>query len=126
MSKSCLYGTHLENDIFRCFFRFFKSLIFRVVSGVKGQNMVQIDKKIMSVVLGISGTVHHMIVIYGTGGERAKNSPKWQKILSITLHISGTMHLMTVIYGTHLQNDNVSRRFCFFSPFFQHFDFLGP
>ena len=65
-----------------------------------------------------------MIVIYDTGGERAKNSPKWQKILSITLHISGTMHLMTVIYGTHLQNDNISRRFCFFSHFFNILIFL--
>ena len=40
--------------------------IFQVVSGVKGQKMVQNDKKIMSVVLHISGTIHHMIVIYGT------------------------------------------------------------
>ena len=46
VKKFCLYGTHLENDnIFSCFFHFFKSLIFRVVRGVKGQKMVQIDKK---------------------------------------------------------------------------------
>ena len=85
------------------FFSFFVILIFWVVKGVKGQKMVQNDKKILSVVLHISGTIHHMIFIYGThkengnisvhffffyscfknfdflgcnGGKRAKNIPK--------------------------------------------------
>ena len=51
------------------FFSFFVILIFWVVKGVKGQKMVQNDKKILSVVLHISGTIHHMIFIYGTHKE---------------------------------------------------------
>ena len=78
------------------FLQVFKILIFWVVSGVKGQKTVQNDKKIcpsflisqepyitwlpfmvhmckmiiskktLSVTLHISGTIHHVIVIYGT------------------------------------------------------------
>ena len=47
------------------FSRFLKILIFWVHGGLKGQKMVQNDKKIMSVALHISGAIHHMIVIYG-------------------------------------------------------------
>ena len=85
-----------------CFFHCFEILIFWIVSGVKGQKMVH-----------ISGTLHHMIVMYGVhvlngnisryfffivskswfsrlwGGERAKNDPKWQKNMSVTSYISG-------------------------------------
>ena len=40
-------GKHLLDDnIFRCFFYFFKILIFGVHRGVKGQKMVQNDKKL--------------------------------------------------------------------------------
>ena len=45
-------------------FHFFKILICGIVRGVKGQKSVQND--ILSVTLHISGTIHHMIVIYGT------------------------------------------------------------
>ena len=78
----------------------------------------------LSVVHHISGTVHHVIIIFGTRvpndnisrhffifskfwfsefleGKKAKNRPKWQKILSVMLHISGTIHHMIVIYGIH-------------------------
>ena len=42
-----IYGTHLQNgNISRSSFHFFKILIFQVVSGVKGQKMVQNDKKL--------------------------------------------------------------------------------
>ena len=47
----------------RHFFHVFKVLIFQVDSGVKGQ---KITKNILSVTLHISGTIHHMIAIYGT------------------------------------------------------------
>ena len=47
------------------FFHFYKILIFQIVRGVKGQNLVQNNKK-FSVTLHISGTIHHMNVIYGT------------------------------------------------------------
>ena len=43
----------------------FKILIFGVFKELKGQNMAQSDKKILSVSLHISGIVHHMIVIFG-------------------------------------------------------------
>ena len=48
-----------------CFFHFFKILIFQVVRRVKGQKMAKNDKK-LSAVPYISGTIHHMIFIYGT------------------------------------------------------------
>ena len=47
------------------FFSFFKILIFWVVRSVKGHKMTQ-NGKIMSVTLHFSGTIHHMIFIYGT------------------------------------------------------------
>ena len=41
-----IYGTHVSSDnISRCFFHFFKILIFWVVRGIKVQKMVQNDKK---------------------------------------------------------------------------------
>ena len=47
------------------FFIFFKTLIFKIIRvEVKGQKMAQSDKK-FCVSLQISGTVHHMIVIFG-------------------------------------------------------------
>ena len=39
-------------------------LFFGVDSGVKGQKMAQNDKK--SVALHIPGSIHHMIMIFGT------------------------------------------------------------
>ena len=47
------------------FFYFFKILIFWVVWMVKGQKMAQNDKKKLTFPLYISGTIHHMILIYG-------------------------------------------------------------
>ena len=62
-----IYGTPASNDnISRWIFHFFKILIFGVVRGVKVQKMVQNDKKILSVMLHISGTIHHIIVMYGS------------------------------------------------------------
>ena len=48
----------ISTCVFSIFFIFF---IFRVVSGVKGQKMVQNEKKIMSVVLHISGWLSFMV-----------------------------------------------------------------
>ena len=48
------------------FFHFLKVLIFWVASGVKGQKLAQTDKKILSFTFHISGTIYHMIIIYGT------------------------------------------------------------
>ena len=61
-----IFGTLVQNDdISRRVFHFFKISIFWVVGGVKGQKVVQNDKKILSVVLHISGAIHYIIVIYG-------------------------------------------------------------
>ena len=46
-------------------FHFFKIFIFQVVIGVKGQKIAQNDE-ILSATLHISGTIYHMMVIYGT------------------------------------------------------------
>ena len=48
------------------FFHSFKTLILWVVSGEKGQKMAQNVKKIISVTLHMSGTIDHVIAIYGT------------------------------------------------------------
>ena len=39
---------------------------FWAVRGVKGQKMTQDNKKNLSIVVDISGTIYHMIVVYGT------------------------------------------------------------
>ena len=44
----------------------FDIFIFQAVRGLKWQKMAQDDKKIMSVVFHISGTIHHIILIYDT------------------------------------------------------------
>ena len=110
------------------FFHFFKILIFLFVRGLKGQKNSLKWQNIISGMLYISGTMHHMIVIYGTlkwnndifrwffhffkilifwivrEGRvvKAKNGLKWQKILSTRLHISGIIHHVIVICGTQL------------------------
>ena len=64
---------HLKDYIFRLifsflfffFFFFFYNCIFQAVREVKGQKMVSYDKKFLSFALHISGTIYHMIVIYG-------------------------------------------------------------
>ena len=62
-----IHGTHVEEDNISMFFflHFTGVLFFGVSSGVKGQKMVQNDKK-LSVVLRISDSIYHMIVIFGT------------------------------------------------------------
>ena len=47
------------------FFHFFKILVFQFVSGVKGQKWPKMAR-ILSIVLHISGTIHHKIFIYDT------------------------------------------------------------
>ena len=47
------------------FLHLFQIFIFVVSSEVKGQKMTQNDKKIMSVVFHIAGSIHHMIVVFG-------------------------------------------------------------
>ena len=47
------------------FLYLFQIYIFGINSGVKGQKMAQSDKKLCLVVFHISGSIHHMIVIFG-------------------------------------------------------------
>ena len=51
---------------FQVFFYFFKILFFQIVRRDKGQKMAQKDKKFVPRVLYISGSIHHMSVIFGT------------------------------------------------------------
>ena len=58
-------GTQVQNDhISRCFFMFFKILIFWVIRRVKGQKWSKMTKNSVFA-LYISGIIHHMILIYG-------------------------------------------------------------
>ena len=41
-----IYGAHVQHNISRRFVYFFKILTLQIVSGVKGQNMTQNDKKL--------------------------------------------------------------------------------
>ena len=105
------------------FFIFFKILIFHVVRGVKGQKMVQNDKKAKNCslsrsishqpyIIWLSFMVHMFKVIISLGGfsifskfwvfvllggKGVKNSPKWQKIVCHTpylrKHTSYDFHL---------------------------------
>ena len=106
------------------FFHFFKILICRVVRWVKGQKMVQNDKKFCRLrmisqepyIIWLSFVVHickmispHVFFIFQNfdfsgyqGAERAKNGPKWQKNLSVTPYISGTIYHMSFICSTQI------------------------
>ena len=89
------------------FFIFSKFWFCGLLVGWKGKKWPKMKKKFLSVTLHISGTIHHMIVIYGTqvqndnissgfflffrksnflgcyGSKTAKNDPKWKKILFV-------------------------------------------
>ena len=65
-----IYGAHILNDHISSFlaffvFQFFKILIFQDVRGVKGQKRPKLGKK-LCLSHSVSGTVHQMIVIFGT------------------------------------------------------------
>ena len=55
----------ISPGIFFMFSIFFYIFIFWLL-GAKGQKMAQEHKKTLSVAVDISGTLYHMIVIYGT------------------------------------------------------------
>ena len=86
----------------------FKILIFQVVRGAERTKNGPKWQKVLSLAPYISGTIYHMIFIYGT----------------LSLCISGTVHHVIVIFGTHVYNDNISRKFFHFSKFW-FWGFLG-
>ena len=126
-----IYGAKAWNDnISRCFFQF-SNFDFPGCQGAERAKNAQNDEN-LSVARYISGTIHHMIFIYGThicmckriispgifffvfqnlifgiirkwvGVKRAKHDPNDKKILPVSLHISGTVHHMIVIFGAHV------------------------
>ena len=59
-----IYGTHLWNDnIWRCFFILSKFVFLGPHGGEMAKNSPE-WQKVLSVAFHISGTIHHMIVIY--------------------------------------------------------------
>ena len=60
-----LWYTSVNDNISRLFFHFLKILVFQVVRRVKRQKMAQKWQK-LSFVTYVSGTIHHMILIYVT------------------------------------------------------------
>ena len=114
--------------------------VFWVVRGVKGQKIVQNDKKFClshsifqePYIMRSSFMVHkYKIIIFSgilffllkfwffglLGGS--KNGPKWQKS-SVVSYISRTIHHMIFIHGTHVEEDNISM---FFFTFYRSFIF---
>ena len=106
---------------------FFNILMFWIFRGVKGQIIVQNDKKFCSshpifqwpyiIWFSFKVRIRKMIISPGLffifiqnfdlidcyGGETAKNGPKWQKKkLSPTLNTSGTIHHMIILHDAHI------------------------
>ena len=105
--------------------------------GVKGQKIAQWKITITSVTHHISGTVNHMIMIFGTlvlnddisrycfrffdififwavmggGGEGIKRAKMFQneEKLCVILHISGTINHRIIICGAQVWNNNIFR-----------------
>ena len=112
-------------------FLFFFILFFWVARGVKGQKITQ-NGKTLSVMVHISGIIHHMLVLYGT---LEWNNISWhffhlfnfdvvrgvkgrKKSLSVALHFSISLEPY-IIYDHHLWYVSVKWYFLFF--FFFHF-----
>ena len=68
------------------FLKFFPNLIFSVNIRVKGEKMAQNDKKFMSVTLHISGSIHHMIVIFGTHVQN-DNVSRYFQLIDVIKHL---------------------------------------
>ena len=126
------------------FFHFFKSLIFQVVMGVKGQKKSPKWQKILSIKLHISETTHNMIFRYGTHVQSDNISRHFFlffKILIFWVHrevkgqktfqndknfcllcsISQEPCIIWLSFMVHVYKDNISRYFvqCFKSLIFQ-------
>ena len=60
-----IFASFMQNDdISRGIFLFFKFWFFEFLEGKKAKNGPK-WQKVLSVVLDISGIIHHMVVIYG-------------------------------------------------------------
>ena len=127
---SVFCALHLRNRTTCDFFHFFKILIFRVVNGVKGQNIAQNNKTFCLLcsiskepcIIWFSFIIHTCKMIKypsnisrsagllgrSKGKKRQKNSAR------CTLYLRN--HHMILIYGTHVKKDNI---------FFSNFQFSG-
>ena len=123
--------------ISRCFFHFFKTLIFWVVMRVKGQKMVQNNKKfgpLCSIsqkpyIIWLSFMVHKLKMIISQlffqffkilifqvvrGCKSAKKGPKWQKF-GPSGYISQEPYIMGLSFIVHLCKVISPGGFSFFS-----------
>ena len=123
-------------------FFFFLILIFQVVRGIKGQKMVQNDKKFClsrfisqePYIIWLSCMVQmcKMIISPGAffnfrilvpscqGTERAKNDAKWWQCLSVKPYISGTISYDVDLWHTCIYKRIISLDiFTFFSLLFK-------
>ena len=104
-------GMQVWNDnIFKRFSHFFKTLIFKLLGGPKGKKWPKTTKKLF-VLPYISGTISclqvflHLfqIFIFGVNsGVKEQKLAQNDKKLSVVFHISGSIHHMIVIFGTHV------------------------
>ena len=96
------------------FFQFFKIVIFWVVWRVERQKIVQNDKKILSVMLYISGTIHNMVVIYGTHDNISRLFFQFFKIL-----------IFWVVRGVKEQKvvQKMTKNFACFAPYLRYHPF---
>ena len=97
-----IFGTHVQNDnISRCLFHFFWILIFRVFRELKGKKWPQM-KKILSLSLHISGTVHHMIVF-------------WHTCLKWYLHLFSTFFKIVIFWAFWGKGQKMTHNYQFWS-----------
>ena len=112
--------TYVKQWYLQSFFYFFKILIFWVVRELKGQKIIQNDKKFcplrsvseepyiiwLSFMFVKSSCIFFffwkLIFLVQRGVKGQKNGPGWQKIMSLTLHISRAIHHMIVICGENV------------------------
>ena len=115
------------------FFNFFQIFDYHVIRLVKGQKIVQNDKKIcllclisQELYIVWSSLMVHMwnmiispgffhlfqIFIFGVNSGVVWKGKKWKngkKLMPVIFHISGSMHHMIVNFDTYLWNDDIFR-----------------
>ena len=136
-----IYGHICKIIIFSGTFFIFLKFWFSGSKGVKGQKMVQNDKKFclsrsrsqepyiiwlsfmihMCKIIISPGVFFHFFKIFifrvVRGVKRVKNSPKWQKVLSIMLH-SQEPCIIWLSFMVHMCNRIISPGFFTFIPSF--------
>ena len=123
-----VFETH---DISRHFFDFFKILIFQVVREVKGQKMVQNDKKFCPLYfISQEHTLYdcHLwcTCVNDNISILGKNGPKWQKILSVSLYLTNpTSYYWVLWFLIHMCKMMISPAVFFIIKNFDFWSFRG-